>query len=96
MGIKPKNLVWSIEERSIPKTNTYATDTVVSILGLPENIERPQDLWLDVVEKRGGILIRIGDGYSKHRGKRSMLGQAYIQATFVIDDIIKHDGGRWL
>ena len=60
-------------------------DTYVAVQIVPDNVEPLYALNQKVAAKRGIKLVYFGEGYHKHSGKRSMLGQAIARAQAFID-----------
>jgi hypothetical protein len=55
-------------------------DTYVAVTLAPAGVEVPYNLRRDVLRRRGIQIRYFGEGYSKHTGSRSMLGQAMAEA----------------
>ena len=70
-----------------PKTGRsgeHGPDTYVAILTVPDGAVIPDVLNRHVLAKRGIGIDQIGEGYSRHRGPRSMLGQAIALAEEIV------------
>lgn len=61
-------------------------DTYVAVTVAPEGVETPEVLRLSLLEARGIEFIYCGEGYSMHRGPRSMLGKALAKANRIIEE----------
>ena len=59
-------------------------DTYVAVTVAPQGVQVPYTLRRDVLAMRGIELIYCGEGYSKHSGSRSMLGQAFAHAQAIV------------
>lgn len=59
-------------------------DTYVAVTVAPQGVAVPYILRRDVLAARGIQIIYCGEGYSKHSGSRSMLGQAYAKAQQIV------------
>ena len=64
-------------------------DTYVAVQIVPQGAIRLRSLQEHAAKKRGIIIRYFGEGYSKHRGPRSMLGRAISRAQAFIDEVHK-------
>ena len=55
-------------------------DTYVAVQVVPSGVRRLVSLQGPAAQRRGIKLVYFGEGYSEHRGPRSMLGQAIAAA----------------
>lgn len=86
-GAKPRAYV---EERSQPSTGKWprsGPDTYVAVQIVPPGAEALKSLNESVARKRGIEIRYIGEGYSEHRGPRSMLGRAHAAAERIAAEI---------
>ncbi len=59
-------------------------DTYVAVTMAPQGVQVPKILRRDVLAARGIQIIYCGEGYSRHSGSRSMLGQAFARAEQIL------------
>lgn len=63
-------------------------DTYVAVQIVPPGVEPLRVLNRKVAARRGIKIVYFGDGYSQHKGPRSLLGQAIVAAkAFIIEQI---------
>lgn len=69
-------------------------DRYVAVTLAPPGVSVPYTLRSDVLARRGIIILYFGDGYSRYRGARSLLGLAIASATRVAD-IVNGGASQW-
>lgn len=62
-------------------------DTYVAVQIVPEGTARLRILQERVAQKRGIEILYCGEGYKRHDGPRSMLGQALARAERIVTRI---------
>jgi len=72
--------------------NTFGgPDTCVAVTYTPDDQVCPRYLNRKVLAMRGIKIINCGEGYSEHRGPRSMLGQAIAEAERLVDEAMDRE-----
>lgn len=62
-------------------------DTYVAVTIAPDDALVPKYLNRQVLQRRGIQLIHCGEGYSQHRGPKSMLGRALKLAETIVQEV---------
>jgi len=94
--MKPKRTarveVRSKHSRGVGPRRFGGPDTYVAVQVVPERVEPLRRLDRKAAARRGIELIYVGEGYAKHFGPRSTLGEAIRKATEIVDRINAEEG----